>query len=122
MRYPAADEVRDEAVERGFGGARDRVRGPPAHERKPLTGKCPASARRENGGCGGAGIGIDPSPARLSSARRTEEKIMRALEATELSAVSGGRNPHLVPVNPGGQTNKSTLKNPNTTVIKTTGK
>ena len=47
---------------------------------------------------------------------------MRALSKSELSAVGGGVNPHLVPVNPGGQTNKSVLKNPNTTVIKTTGK
>jgi len=47
---------------------------------------------------------------------------MRELQSTELKAVAGGVNPHLIPVNPGGQTNKSTLKNPNTTVIKTTGK
>ena len=47
---------------------------------------------------------------------------MRALTSSELSAVSGGVNQHLVAVNPGGQSNKSTLKNPNTTVIKTTGK
>ena len=47
---------------------------------------------------------------------------MRALTETELAAVSGGTNPHLIAVNPGGQSNKSTLKNPNTTVIKTTGK
>ena len=47
---------------------------------------------------------------------------MRELQSTELKAVAGGTNPHLIPVNPGGQTNKSTLKNPNTTVIKTTGK
>ena len=47
---------------------------------------------------------------------------MRALSTSELAAVSGGVNPHLVAVNPGGQSNKSTAKNPNTTVIKTTGK
>lgn len=47
---------------------------------------------------------------------------MRALTQTELATVAGGANPHLIPVNPGGQTNKSTEKNPNTTVIKTTGK
>ena len=47
---------------------------------------------------------------------------MRHLTSSELVAVSGGVNPHLIAVNPGGQTNKSTLKNPNTTVIKTTGK
>ena len=47
---------------------------------------------------------------------------MRALNQIELSAVAGGVNPHLVAVNPGGQSNKSTQKNPNTTVIKTTGK
>ena len=47
---------------------------------------------------------------------------MRALNENELKAVSGGTNPHLIAVNPGGQTNKSTQKNPNTTIIKTTGK
>ena len=47
---------------------------------------------------------------------------MRALNQSELSTVGGGVNPHLITVNPGGQTNKSTEKNPNTTVIKTTGK
>jgi hypothetical protein len=47
---------------------------------------------------------------------------MRNLDTTEQKTVSGGVNPHLISVNPGGQTNKSTLKNPNTTVIKTTGK
>ena len=47
---------------------------------------------------------------------------MRTLSKIELEAVAGGVNPHLVAVNPGGQSNKSTLKNPNTTVIKTTGK
>ena len=47
---------------------------------------------------------------------------MRALTDREMSAVSGGTNPHLVAVNPGGQSNPSTRKNPNTTVIKTTGK
>lgn len=47
---------------------------------------------------------------------------MRALKTSELSAVSGGVNPHLIAVNPGGQSNPSTEKNPNTTVIKTTGK
>jgi hypothetical protein len=65
--------------------------------------------------------GIDDAT-RLYSARLTGESIMRALNLSELSAVSGGVNPHLIPVNPGGQSNKSTLKNPNTTVIKTTGK
>jgi hypothetical protein len=47
---------------------------------------------------------------------------MRILKANELAAVSGGVNPHLIAVNPGGQSNPSTRKNPNTTVIKTTGK
>ena len=47
---------------------------------------------------------------------------MRNLSTTEMTAVSGGINPHLIPVNPGGQTNKSTQKNPNTVIIKTTGK
>ena len=55
---------------------------------------------------------------------------MRNLEASELTAVSGGANPHLVTIsvttNPGGVVNKSALKNPNaiTTTItyKTTGK
>jgi len=47
---------------------------------------------------------------------------MRNLSTSELSAVAGGVNPHLIAVNPGGQSNKSTEKNPNTTVIKTTGK
>jgi hypothetical protein len=47
---------------------------------------------------------------------------MRTLQSTELKSVSGGVNPHLIAVNPGGQSNKSTEKNPNTTIIKTTGK
>lgn len=47
---------------------------------------------------------------------------MRILDQAEVKAVSGGTNPHLVAVNPGGQSNPSTQKNPNTTVIKTTGK
>lgn len=47
---------------------------------------------------------------------------MRPLNAIELQAVAGGVNPHLIAVNPGGQSNPSTAKNPNTTVIKTTGK
>jgi bacteriocin-like protein len=47
---------------------------------------------------------------------------MRTLNTKELKAVAGGVNPHLIAVNPGGQSNKSTEKNPNTTVIKTTGK
>ena len=47
---------------------------------------------------------------------------MRELLKSELAYVSGGTNPHLVAVNPGGQSNKSTEKNPNTTVIKKTGK
>ena len=47
---------------------------------------------------------------------------MRILKNEELKAVAGGTNPHLIAVNPGGQTNNSTLKNPNTTIIKTTGK
>jgi hypothetical protein len=42
---------------------------------------------------------------------------MRDLSTSELSAVAGGVNPHLIAVNPGGQSNKSTEKNPNTTVI-----
>ena len=47
---------------------------------------------------------------------------MRTLSRIELAAVSGGTNPHLIAVNPGGQSNPSTQKNPNTTTIKTTGK
>jgi hypothetical protein len=47
---------------------------------------------------------------------------MRNLSKTELTAVAGGVNPHLIAVNPGGQSNPSTAKNPNTTIIKTTGK
>ncbi len=47
---------------------------------------------------------------------------MRTLNSEELIGVAGGVNPHLVAVNPGGQSNKSTERNPNTTVIKTTGK
>jgi hypothetical protein len=51
---------------------------------------------------------------------------MRNLIATELKAVSGGANPHLVTVttNPGGVVNKSVEKNPNTQTFtyKTTGK
>lgn len=55
---------------------------------------------------------------------------MRALNAKELIAVSGGANPHLTTIsittNPGGVVNKSITSNPNaiTTTItyKTTGK
>lgn len=47
---------------------------------------------------------------------------MRTLNELELATVAGGANPHLIAVNPGGQSNPSTEKNPNTTVIKTTGK
>lgn len=47
---------------------------------------------------------------------------MRNLSSTELKTVSGGVNPHLIAVNPGGQSNASTAKNPNTTIIKRTGK
>jgi len=47
---------------------------------------------------------------------------MRNLTTNEVAAVAGGINPHLISVNPGGQSNPSTAKNPNTTVIKTTGK
>ena len=55
---------------------------------------------------------------------------MRNLETSELAAVAGGRNPHLVTIsvttNPGGVVNKSIRSNPNaiTTTItyKTTGK
>jgi hypothetical protein len=55
---------------------------------------------------------------------------MRILETGELTAVAGGRNPHLttisVTTNPGGVVNKSIESNPNaiTTTItyKTTGK
>jgi hypothetical protein len=53
---------------------------------------------------------------------RGQEIIMRTLSKNELGVVAGGVNPHLIAVNPGGQSNKSTEKNPNTTVIKTTGK
>jgi hypothetical protein len=47
---------------------------------------------------------------------------MRTLNQSDLAHVSGGANPHLIAVNPGGQSNKSTEKNPNTVIIKTTGK
>jgi hypothetical protein len=51
---------------------------------------------------------------------------MRNLNTNEMTAVSGGANPHLVTVttNPGGVVNKSALKNPNTETFtfKTTGK
>ena len=47
---------------------------------------------------------------------------MRSLKPSELNAVSGGINPHLIDVNPGGQSNPSTRKNPNTITVKTTGK
>ena len=60
------------------------------------------------------------SSLRLSA--REQETIMRTLSTNEIKAVAGGVNPHLIAVNPGGQSNKSTAKNPHTTVIKTTGK
>ena len=55
---------------------------------------------------------------------------MRSLSSNEMTAVSGGANPHLttisVTTNPGGVVNKSSASNPNaiTTQItfKTTGK
>jgi hypothetical protein len=47
---------------------------------------------------------------------------MRNLSTIETTEVSGGINPHLIPENPGGQSNKSTAKNPNTVIIKTAGK
>ncbi|HMC92391.1 MAG TPA: hypothetical protein VKI45_08015 [Allosphingosinicella sp.] len=55
---------------------------------------------------------------------------MRSLDTNELTAVTGGANPHLttisVTTNPGGVVNKSSASNPNaiTTTItyKTTGK
>jgi hypothetical protein len=51
---------------------------------------------------------------------------MRNLSTNEMTAVSGGANPHLTAVttNPGGVVNKSALKNPNTETFtfKTTGK
>ena len=55
---------------------------------------------------------------------------MRQLHTNELSAVAGGRNPHLVTVsvttNPGGVVNKSADNNPNaittTVTYKTTGR
>ena len=51
---------------------------------------------------------------------------MRKLTVNELTAVTGGANPHLTTVttNPGGVVNKSVLSNPNTTTFtfKTTGK
>jgi hypothetical protein len=47
---------------------------------------------------------------------------MRTLSTNEMTAVAGGVNPHLIAVNPGGQSNPSTAKNPNTVIIKTTGK
>ena len=55
---------------------------------------------------------------------------MRTLDTIELTAVAGGRNPHLTTItittNPGGVVNKSIDNNPNaiTTTItyKTTGK
>ena len=54
------------------------------------------------------------------------ERAMRELQSIELGHVAGGANPHLVTVktNPGGVSNKSTAKNPNTQTFtyKTTGK
>jgi hypothetical protein len=47
---------------------------------------------------------------------------MRSLNPSELTVVSGGTNPHLIDVNPGGQSNPSIRKNPNTRTVKTTGK
>ncbi len=55
---------------------------------------------------------------------------MRNLNSNELTAVSGGANPHLTTVsvttNPGGVVNKSATTNPNaittTITFKTTGK
>jgi len=55
---------------------------------------------------------------------------MRTLDTSELTAVSGGINPHLTTItistNPGGVVNKSILSNPNTVTqtitYKTTGK
>lgn len=55
---------------------------------------------------------------------------MRNLNANELTAVSGGTNPHLTTItittNPGGVINKSIESNPNTVTTtityKTTGK
>ena len=53
---------------------------------------------------------------------------MRTLNSNELTAVTGGANPHLTTIsittNPGGVVNKSVLKNPNTETLtyKTTGK
>ena len=51
---------------------------------------------------------------------------MRTLNQTELKAVTGGANPHLVTVttNPGGVVNNSIYSNPNTKTFtyKTTGK
>jgi hypothetical protein len=60
------------------------------------------------------------------SCARLRRKNMRELQMAELSLVSGAANPHLVTVatNPGGVSNKSTEKNPNTQTYtyKTTGK
>ncbi|HZF94072.1 MAG TPA: hypothetical protein VEZ20_04275, partial [Allosphingosinicella sp.] len=57
---------------------------------------------------------------------REQEIDMRTLDTNELTAVTGGINPHLTTVttNPGGVVNKSVLKNPNTETFtfKTTGK
>jgi len=47
---------------------------------------------------------------------------MRILDTAEVKSISGGTNPHLIAVNPGGQSNPSTAKNPNTKIIETTGK
>jgi len=47
---------------------------------------------------------------------------MRILNTAELKSISGGTNPHLIAVNPGGQSNPSAAKNPNTTIIQTTEK
>jgi hypothetical protein len=59
-----------------------------------------------------------------------KEKTMRNLSTNEMTAVSGGANPHLttisVTTNPGGVVNKSSASNPNaittTITFKTTGK
>jgi hypothetical protein len=68
--------------------------------------------------------------ARFFLGARPEENEMRSLNTNELTAVSGGTNPHLttisVTTNPGGVVNKSSNNNPNaittTITFKTTGK
>lgn len=47
---------------------------------------------------------------------------MRKLNRSEAAVVGGGVSPRLIAVNPGGRSTPGTAKNPNTTIIKMTGK